>query len=150
MHTARVPRNILFPEIYSTTEKCEIDLKSNFHILFKSHRDKLMLQQQQLAKQPINYETEHQEVNKFKQKPIKNFNEFSDREEEELKQLAEKRKAIKLEQKESAKAKKLKIKQEEDKAKESEMWNRLNELNSQFKTIKQSKKEAKKMSATIL
>ena len=30
------------------------------------------------------------------------------------------------------------------------MWDRLNELNGQFKTIKQSKKEAKKMSATIL
>ena len=109
-----------------------------------------MLRQQQLAKQPINYETEHQEVNEFKQKLIKNFNEFSDGEEEELKQQAEKRKAIKREQKESAIAKKLKIKQEENKAKESKMWNRLNELNSQFKTIKQSKKEAKKTSATIL
>ena len=30
------------------------------------------------------------------------------------------------------------------------MWNRPNELNRQFKTIKQSKKEAKKMSATVL
>ena len=57
---------------------------------------------------------------------------------------------IKGEQKEAAKAKKLKIKQEEDKAKEGEMWNRLNELNSQFKTLKQSKKETKKMSGTIL
>ena len=57
---------------------------------------------------------------------------------------------IRREQKEAAKAKKLKIKQEEDKAKEGEMWNRLNELNSQFKTLKQSKKETKKMSATIL
>ena len=140
----------VFPEIYSTTEKRRIDLKSNFHILFKSYHDKLMLRQQQLAKQPINYETEHQEVNEFKQKLIKNFNEFSDGEEEELKQQAEKRKAIKREQKESAIAKKLKIKQEEDKTKESKMWNRLNELKSQFKTIKQSKKEAKKTSATIL
>ena len=57
---------------------------------------------------------------------------------------------IRREQKEAAKAKELKIKQEEDKAKEGEMWNRLNELNSQFKTLKQSKKETKKMSATIL
>ena len=30
------------------------------------------------------------------------------------------------------------------------MWNRLNELNGEFKKIRQSKKEAKKMSATIL
>ena len=99
--------------------------------MFKSYREKLILGQQQLAKQPINYETERQEVCQFEQKPIKNFNEFSDRE-EEYKQQAEKRKLIKREQKEAAKAKELKIKQEEDKAKEGEMWNRLNELNSQF------------------
>ena len=30
------------------------------------------------------------------------------------------------------------------------MWDRLNELNSQFKTTKQAKKEEKEMSATIL
>ena len=126
-------------------------MKSNFHILFKSYRDKLMLRQQQLAKQLINYETEQQqEVNEFEQKPIKNFDQLSDGEREEFKRQAEKRKAIKREQKEAAKAKKLKMKKEEDKAKESEMWNRLNDLNSQFKTIKQSKKEGKKMSATIL
>ena len=99
--------------------------------MFKSYREKLILGQQQLAKQPINYETERQEVCQFEQKPIKNFNEFSDRE-EEYKQQAEKRKLIKREQKEAAKAKELKIKQEEDKAKEGETWNRLNELNSQF------------------
>ena len=109
-----------------------------------------MLWQQQLAKQLINFETERQEVCKFEQKPIKNFNKFSDDEEEEYKQQVEKRKMIRREQKETAKAKKLKIKQKEDKAKEGEMWNRLNELNSQFKTLKQSKKETKKVSATIL
>ena len=109
-----------------------------------------MLRQQRLGKQLINYETEQQEANKFEQKPIKNFDEFSNGDKEECKRQAEKRKFIKREQKEAAKAKKLKIKQEEDKTKESEMWNRLNELNCQFKSIKQSKKEAKKMSATIL
>ena len=140
----------VFSEIYSTTEKRGIDLKSNFHILFKLYRDKLMLRQQRLGKQLINYETEQQEANKFEQKPIKNFDEFSNGDKEECKRQAEKRKFIKREQKEAAKAKKLKIKQEEDKTKESEMWNRLNELNCQFKSIKQSKKEAKKMSATIL
>ena len=44
-----------------------------------------MLWQQQLAKQLINFETEQQEVCKFEQKPIKNFNKFSDDEEEEYK-----------------------------------------------------------------
>ena len=85
----------VFPEIYSTSEKRGIDLKSNFHILFKSYRDKLMLRQQQLAKQPINYENEQREVNEFEQKPIKNFDEFSDGEEEEFKLQGEKRKVIK-------------------------------------------------------
>ena len=55
----------VFPEIYSTTEKRGIDLKSNFHILLKSYCDKLILQQQQFAKQPINYEAEQQEVSEF-------------------------------------------------------------------------------------
>ena len=44
----------------------------------------------------------------------------------------------------------MKLKQEEAKEKESEMWEKLNDLNSKSKTIKQSKKEAKKMSAIIL
>ena len=30
------------------------------------------------------------------------------------------------------------------------MWNRLNELNGEFKKIRESKKEAKKISATIV
>ena len=34
--------------------------------------------------------------------------------------------------------------------KESEMWDKLSELNNKFKTIKQIKKDEKKMSATIL
>ena len=61
-----------------------------------------------------------------------------------------KRKLEKREQKELAAVKKLKIKQEENKMKESEMWDKLSELNSKFKTIKQIKKDEKKMSATIL
>ena len=93
----------VFPEIYLTTEKRGIDLKSNFHILLKSYRNKLMLRQQQLAKQPVNFETERQEVCEFEQKPIKNFNEFSNGEEEEFKQQPEKRKLILREQKEAAK-----------------------------------------------
>ena len=44
----------------------------------------------------------------------------------------------------------LKQKEENNKAKEGQLWNRLTELNSEFKKIKQTKKEAKKMSATVL
>ena len=143
----------VFPEIYSTSEKRGFDLKSNFHNMFKTYRDKMIMRQQSLAKQPANYVVEQQQQQErfeFEQKPIKKFDEFSDGEEEEFKKRAEKRSAAKREKKEELKAKKLKIKEEETKVKEGEMWDRLNELNSQFKTIKQMKKDDKKMSATVL
>ena len=81
---------------------------------------------------------------------MKNFDDFSDGEEEEIKKRAEKRNAIRREKAEKLKAKKLKIKEEENKAKEGQMWNRLAELNGELKKIKQLKKEVKKMSATVL
>ena len=45
---------------------------------------------------------------------------------------------------------KKKRKQEETKIKEKDMWKRLNQLNDEFKEIKKSKKDAKKMSDTII
>ena len=30
----------VFPEIYCATEKRDFDLKSNFHIIFKTYKDK--------------------------------------------------------------------------------------------------------------
>ena len=87
----------MFPEIYSTTEKRGIDLKSNFHILFKTYRDKAILRQQQVisgTKHPANYEAERTESSELEQKLIKNFNEFSDGE-EELRQQAQKRRQLK-------------------------------------------------------
>ena len=72
----------VFPEIYSISEERGIDLRSNFHIIFKAYRDKLAMRQQQLAKQPINYAVnQKQEQCEFEQKPMKNFDEFSDGEE---------------------------------------------------------------------
>ena len=121
----------VFPEIYSTSEKRGINLRSNFHIIFKAYRDKLAMRQQQLAKQPINYAVnEKQDQCEFEQKPIKNFDKFCNGEEQEFKEWAEKRKLEKREQKEIAAAKKLKLKQEENKMKESEMWEKLGELNN--------------------
>ena len=58
--------------------------------MFKSYRNKMMIQQQTLAKNPVNYENEHKKTREFEQKPIKNFDEFSDSEEQEIKQRAEK------------------------------------------------------------
>ena len=75
---------------------------------------------------------------------------ISDSEEREVKEWAEKRLAARREKAEDLKAKRRKQKSEENKVKEGEMWNRLNELNGEFKKIRESKKEAKKISATIV
>ena len=50
----------------------------------------MLVRQQQLAKQPSNYEEQQprKESLKFQQKPLKNFNEFSNSEENEIKQRA--------------------------------------------------------------
>ena len=76
----------VFPEIYTTSEKRGFDLNNNFHILLKTCRDKMLMRQQAIAKNPINYEREqHKETCKFEQKPMKNFDEFGDSEEQEVK-----------------------------------------------------------------
>ena len=66
-----------------------------------------------------------------------------------MKEQAEKGLAERREKAEDLKVKKRKLKSEKNKVKEGEMWNRLNELNGEFKKIRQSKKEEKKISATI-
>ena len=102
------------------------------------------------AKNPAMYENERKETSEFEQKSIKNFDEFNDEEEREIKEKAEKRLAAKRLHAEESTAKKLKLIKKEAKAKEGDMWNRLAEHNGEFKKIKQSKKEVKKMSATVL
>ena len=108
-----------------------------------------MMRQQSLAKNSANYEHQN-ETCEFEQIPIKNFDQFSDSEEREVKERAEKRLAEWHGKTEDLKAKRRKQKSEENKVKEGEMWNRLNELNGEFKKIRESKKEAKKISATIV
>ena len=119
--------------------------------MFKTYRNKMMLQQQQATARNIeNYEKERQDTCEFEQKPIKNFDQFSDSEEQQIKEQAEKRKTARRERAQESKAEKLKEKEENNKAKEGQLWNRLADLNSEFKKTKQTKKEAKKMSATVL
>ena len=108
-----------------------------------------MMRQQSLAKNSANYKQQN-ETCEFEQKPIKNFDQFSNSEEQEVKERAEKRLAERREKAEDLKAKRRKQKSEENKVKEGEMWNRLNELNGEFKKIRESKKEAKKVSATVV
>ena len=45
--------SLVFPEIYTASEKRGFDLKSNFHIIFKSYRHKILVRQ--TAKQQSNY-----------------------------------------------------------------------------------------------
>ena len=77
-----------------------------------------MMRQQSLAKNPANYETEQQkETCEFEQKQIKNFDQFSDCEEWEVKERAEKRLAKQREKAEDLKVKRRKQKSEENKVK---------------------------------
>ena len=44
-----------YPKIYTTSEKRGIHMKSNFYILFKTFKDKMIMKQQQLAKRAKNF-----------------------------------------------------------------------------------------------
>ena len=66
------------------------------------------MRQQSIAKTPVNYEQQQNETCEFEQKPIKSFNQFSDSEEQEVKERAEKRLAERREKAEDLKAKRRK------------------------------------------
>ena len=55
----------VFPEVYTTSEKRGFDLKSNFHILFKSYRDKQLMRHQSTAKNLSNYEDVKKETSEY-------------------------------------------------------------------------------------
>ena len=116
----------VFPEVYTSSEKRGFSFKSNFHILFKLYRDKQMIRQHTLAKNQANYKQQAKETHENEQPPIKNFNEFSDSKEQEVKNRAEKRLAERRKKAEELKTKKRKQKSEENKVKEGQMWNCLN------------------------
>ena len=98
-------------------KKRGFNLKSNFHILFKTYRDKV--QMRSLGKNPANYETERKETCEYEQKPV-SFDDFNDAE-EEVKKRAEKRKARPRELAEHLKAQKQETKEGEMKVKEDQM-----------------------------
>ena len=135
----------VFPEIYTASEKRGFDLKSNFHI-FKSYRDKILVRQ--TAKQS-NYQNNIERF-EYEQKPIKNFDAITDEEEEKIKEKNEIQNKIKREHAEKKQTEKRKLKLEDEKNKEEHMWERLHTLNTQFKKIKEAKKEEKKIGDTIL
>ena len=80
----------VFPDIYTNSEKRDFNLKSNFHTLFKAYRNKQLIRQHATAKNPINYEQKN-ETFENEQKSIFNFDQFSDKEEREIKIRAKKR-----------------------------------------------------------
>ena len=121
----------VFLQVYTTSEKRGFDLKSNFHILFKTYRDKQIIRQQSLAKNQANYENEQpKETHEHEQKPIKNFNKFSDSKEQEVKNRAEKRLADGREKAEELKVKQSKQKSEESQVKEGEMCKKVETVSS--------------------
>ena len=128
-----------FPEIYTSSKKRGFDIKSNFYILFKSYQDKQLVQRHSNAKNLSNYD--NIETSEYDQNPIKIFDGFNDKEENEIKKKAEKRLSDRRKIAKEKKAKKSKEKIEENKKKESEMLDCLDELNSKLNKIKTSKKE---------
>ena len=108
----------VFPEIYCSTEKRGFDLKSNFHIIFKTYKDRKQLGSS-LGKNPENYENIRNETNIYKQKPIL-VDDFNEVEEKEVKERVEKGKLKRGEVAEKNKLLK-KRKQEESSRKESDM-----------------------------
>ena len=80
----------VYPEIYCATEKRGFDLKSNFHILFKTYKDKM--QMKSMGKNSINYKTVRKEAHVYKQKPMR-VDDFNEAKEAEVKERIKKRKA---------------------------------------------------------
>ena len=78
----------VFWEIYCSTECCGFDLKSNFHIVFKTYKGKKKLEAS-LGKNPNNYMGIRNETYVYEQKPIK-VDGFHEIEEEEVKEWVEK------------------------------------------------------------
>ena len=66
----------VFPEIYCSAEKRGFNLKSNFHIIFKTYKDKKQLEIS-MGKNPANYETIRKEKNIYEQKSV-NIDEFNE------------------------------------------------------------------------
>ena len=78
----------VFPEIYCSAEKRGFDLKSNFHIIFKTYKEKKHLESS-LGKNPENYENTRKETNIYEQRPV-SIDDFNKVEGKEVKERVEK------------------------------------------------------------
>ena len=131
----------VFPEIYCSTEKRGFDLKSNFHIIFKTYKDKKKLDSS-LGKNPENYESICNETKIYEQKPI-NYGDFNKIEEKEVKERVEKQKQKRCELAKKNKLLKKKKRKEQNKLKEQDMVKRLGELNKEYRSINGYQKKKK-------
>ena len=74
------------------TERRGNDLKSTFHIIFKTYKDKKKKKKtKQLGENLQNYESVHNEASVYEQKPIKT-DDFNEAEDKVVKERIEKRK----------------------------------------------------------
>ena len=105
----------VFPEMYCSTERRGCDLKSNFHIIFKTYKDKKKLKSS-LGKNSYNYEGVYNETFVYEQKPTE-IDEFHKTEEKKVKERVEKTKNKRREVAEGNKFLKKNKKQEENKEK---------------------------------
>ena len=79
----------VYPEIYCSTKRRGFDLKSPFHLIFKTYKDKKKLEK--TGKNPKDYTLGRNKSFAFEQKPVE-IDIFNDQEEKEIKEKAEKRK----------------------------------------------------------
>ena len=95
------------------------------------------------------FDLKSNEINIYEQKPI-NVDDFNEVEEKEVKNMQKNKNKKGERQPRKITCLKKKRKQEATKIKEKDMWKRLSQLNNEFKEIKKSNKDAKKMSDTII
>ena len=131
----------VYPEVYFSTKRRGFDLRSIFHLVFKTNKDKKRLEQS--GKNPQNYTIERNESFVFKQKPIE-IDTFNDEEEEKIKERVEKRKKKRQEVAEKNKALKQQKNAEKEKEDEKELWARLKTLNEEFNNRNLTKKKRQK------
>ena len=79
-----------------------------------------------------------------------NIDDFKEVEEKLVKERVKKQRQKRRDVAEKNKLLRKKQKQEQDKVKEKQMWERLSELNKEFSDIRQSKKNSKRMSESII
>ena len=138
----------IFPEIYCSTERRGFDLKSNFHIIFKTYKDKKKLEAS-LGKNPCNHEEIWNETCMYEENHVKS-DDFNEAEEKEVKERIEKRKQQGREVAQNNQLLKKMKKIEDNQKKEKEMFKRLDKLNQEYREIKNFSKNSRKMSKSIL